>query len=56
MTAKADEERKRRPNYRPIIDHDGLPRQRSSNQVFILDYLLTVLYNMKETHITLGSF
>ncbi|CAN6969048.1 unnamed protein product [Brassica oleracea var. botrytis] len=32
MTAKADEERKRRPNYRPIIDHDGLPRQRSSNQ------------------------
>ena len=34
MTAKADEERKGRPNYRPIIDHDGLPRQRSSNQVY----------------------
>ncbi|KAF2580092.1 hypothetical protein F2Q68_00002604 [Brassica cretica] len=33
MTAKADEERKGRPNYRPIIDHDGLPRQRSSNQI-----------------------
>ncbi|CAH8387395.1 unnamed protein product [Eruca vesicaria subsp. sativa] len=32
MTAKADEERKGRPSYRPIIDHDGLPRQRSSNQ------------------------
>ncbi|CAH2055133.1 unnamed protein product [Thlaspi arvense] len=32
MTVKADEERKRRPSYRPIIDHDGLPRQRSSNQ------------------------
>ncbi|KAJ0249751.1 U11/U12 small nuclear ribonucleoprotein 48 kDa protein [Hirschfeldia incana] len=32
MTAKAEEERKARPNYRPIIDHDGLPRQRSSNQ------------------------
>ncbi|KAH0933816.1 hypothetical protein HID58_010933 [Brassica napus] len=32
MTAKANEERKGRPNYRPIIDHDGLPRQRSSNQ------------------------
>ncbi|CAH8388271.1 unnamed protein product [Eruca vesicaria subsp. sativa] len=32
ITAKADEERKGRPNYRPIIDHDGLPRQRSSNQ------------------------
>lgn len=33
LTAKADEERKRRSSYRPIIDHDGLPRQRSSNQV-----------------------
>ena len=33
MTAKADEERTGRPNYRPIIDHDGLPRQRLSNQV-----------------------
>ncbi|KAF8058284.1 hypothetical protein N665_1248s0005 [Sinapis alba] len=32
MTAKAVEERKGRPNYRPIIDHDGLPRQRLSNQ------------------------
>ncbi|KAL1211581.1 U11/U12 small nuclear ribonucleoprotein 48 kDa protein [Cardamine amara subsp. amara] len=32
LTAKADEERKRRSSYRPIIDHDGLPRQRSSNQ------------------------
>ncbi|KAG2316226.1 hypothetical protein Bca4012_067035 [Brassica carinata] len=32
MTAKADEERKARPNYRPIIDHDGLPRQRLSDQ------------------------
>lgn len=28
----ADEERKRRPNYRPIIEHDGLHRQRSSYQ------------------------
>lgn len=33
MTARADEERKRRPSYRAIIDHDGLPRQRSSNEV-----------------------
>ncbi|XP_010412782.1 PREDICTED: U11/U12 small nuclear ribonucleoprotein 48 kDa protein-like [Camelina sativa] len=32
MTAKAEEERKRRSSYQPIIDHDGLPRQRSSNQ------------------------
>ena len=35
MSQKADEERKRRPNYRPIIEHDGLPRQRSSYQVLI---------------------
>jgi len=33
MTAKADEERNRRCSYRPIIDHDGRPRQRSLNQV-----------------------
>lgn len=33
MTAKADEERKRRPSYRAIIEHDGLPRQPSSNEV-----------------------
>jgi U11/U12 small nuclear ribonucleoprotein SNRNP48 len=32
MTAKADEERNRRCSYRPIIDHDGRPRQRSLNQ------------------------
>ncbi|CAN8269857.1 unnamed protein product [Cochlearia groenlandica] len=32
MTAKADEERRGRLSYKPIIDHDGLPRQRSSNQ------------------------
>jgi hypothetical protein len=35
VSQKADEERKRRPNYRPIIEHDGLPRQRSSYQVLI---------------------
>ncbi|KAF5749202.1 U11/U12 small nuclear ribonucleoprotein 48 kDa protein isoform X1 [Tripterygium wilfordii] len=32
VSSKADEERKKRSDYRPIIDHDGLPRQRSSNQ------------------------
>ncbi|XP_018487402.1 U11/U12 small nuclear ribonucleoprotein 48 kDa protein isoform X2 [Raphanus sativus] len=32
LTAKAVEERKGRPSYRPIIDHDGLPRQRLSNE------------------------
>ncbi|CAN7003133.1 unnamed protein product [Brassica rapa subsp. trilocularis] len=32
MTAQAVEERKERPSYRPIIDHDGLPRHRLSNQ------------------------
>ncbi|KAJ4892853.1 U11/U12 small nuclear ribonucleoprotein 48 kDa protein [Raphanus sativus] len=36
LDAKADEERKGRPSYRPIIDHDGLPRQRLSNQVLSL--------------------
>ncbi|KAE8664707.1 Detected protein of unknown function [Hibiscus syriacus] len=29
---RADVERKKRPNYRPIIDHDGLPRLASSNE------------------------
>ncbi|KAH6838099.1 hypothetical protein C2S53_001190 [Perilla frutescens var. hirtella] len=28
----ADEERQKRPDYRPVIDHDGFLRQRSSNQ------------------------
>lgn len=32
LSSQADEERKKRPNYRPIIEHDGLPRQQSSNQ------------------------
>ncbi|KAE8713280.1 Detected protein of unknown function [Hibiscus syriacus] len=32
VSEKADVERKKRPNYRPIIDHDGLPRQASSNE------------------------
>ncbi|GAV69731.1 zf-U11-48K domain-containing protein [Cephalotus follicularis] len=32
FSKRADEERKKRPNYRPIIEHDGLPRQHSSNQ------------------------
>lgn len=35
ITKKADEERENRPDYKPIIDHDGLPRQWSSNQVTI---------------------
>lgn len=34
ITKKADEEREKRPDYKPIIDHDGLPRQWSSNQVY----------------------
>lgn len=29
----ADEERQKRPDYRPIIEHDGFLWQRSSNQV-----------------------
>lgn len=31
LCSRADEERKKRSNYRPIIEHDGLPRQQSSN-------------------------
>ncbi|KAF8017635.1 hypothetical protein BT93_H2739 [Corymbia citriodora subsp. variegata] len=32
ITKKANEEREKHPDYKPIIDHDGLPRQWSSNQ------------------------
>ncbi|KAK8651084.1 hypothetical protein V6N13_140699 [Hibiscus sabdariffa] len=32
VSERADAERKKRPDYRPIIDHDGLPRQASSNE------------------------
>ncbi|XP_022746661.1 U11/U12 small nuclear ribonucleoprotein 48 kDa protein [Durio zibethinus] len=32
VSERADAERKKLPNYRPIIDHDGLPRQASSNE------------------------
>ncbi|KAI9078391.1 hypothetical protein K1719_039610 [Acacia pycnantha] len=31
LTEKANEERKKRPDYRALIDYDGLPRQQSSN-------------------------
>ncbi|XP_008218377.1 PREDICTED: U11/U12 small nuclear ribonucleoprotein 48 kDa protein isoform X1 [Prunus mume] len=32
VSQRADEKRKNRGQYRPIIDHDGLPRQQSCNQ------------------------
>ncbi|XP_031284003.1 U11/U12 small nuclear ribonucleoprotein 48 kDa protein-like [Pistacia vera] len=32
VTNRADEERKKRPYYRPLIEHDGLPKKPSSNQ------------------------
>ncbi|KAL2325292.1 hypothetical protein Fmac_024350 [Flemingia macrophylla] len=32
LSEKANEERAKRPDYRPLIDHDGLHRQQSSNQ------------------------
>ncbi|GLT87352.1 hypothetical protein SLE2022_054400 [Rubroshorea leprosula] len=32
LSERANEERKKRSNYRPIIEHDGLPRQPSANQ------------------------
>ncbi|KAJ0103170.1 hypothetical protein Patl1_05600 [Pistacia atlantica] len=33
VSNRADEERKKRPSYRPIIEHDVLPKKQSSNQV-----------------------
>ncbi|KAM7251359.1 hypothetical protein ACFE04_023242 [Oxalis oulophora] len=33
MSKRAYEERKNRSNYKPIIDHDGLPRKHLGNQV-----------------------
>lgn len=53
LTAKAVEERKGRPSYRPIIDHDGLPRQRLSNEV---NTKLSTNCYINETNITLGNF
>ena len=38
LSQRAYEERKRRPNYRPILEHDGL-RQQSFRQVFIALYI-----------------
>ncbi|KAM6577225.1 hypothetical protein CsatB_029062 [Cannabis sativa] len=32
VSQRADEERKKRPMYRPIIEHDGLPRVKISNE------------------------
>ena len=36
LTARADEERKNNPNYKPILEHDGLLWQRSRNQVLLI--------------------
>lgn len=33
MSKIADEERQKRPDYRPVIEYDGFLRHRSSNQV-----------------------
>jgi U11/U12 small nuclear ribonucleoprotein SNRNP48 len=30
---RADDERSKRPQYKAIIEHDGLPRKQLSNQV-----------------------
>ena len=38
LSQRAYEERKSRPNYRPILEHDGL-RQQSFRQVFIALYI-----------------
>lgn len=36
VTERANEERKKRPDYKPIIDYDGLPRHQSSNMVILI--------------------
>lgn len=33
VSKRSDEERKKRSNYKAIIEHDGLPSRQSSNQV-----------------------
>lgn len=35
LSKRAEEERTKRSNYRRIIEHDGVPRQQPSMQVFI---------------------
>lgn len=42
VSNRANEERKNRPQYRPIIDHDGLPRQQSYSQVTTNNIINTV--------------
>lgn len=49
VSQRANEERKRRPHYRPIIEHDGLPRQLSSTQVPATLFLL--FYVNQQKHI-----
>lgn len=36
LSGKANEERAKRPDYRAIIDHDGVHRPQSSNQVLLI--------------------
>lgn len=40
MSQRADEERKKRPQYRPIIEHDGLPRLKLSNEVLTHNFMV----------------
>lgn len=42
VSNRADEERKKRPYYKPIIEHDGLPKKPPSNQVF--SFLIYLMY------------
>lgn len=36
LSEKANEERTKRPDYRPLIDHDSIHLPQSSNQVFLI--------------------
>jgi hypothetical protein len=44
ITKMADEERKKRPDYRPIIEHDGVLWHRGDNQVGSVRFLIVRLF------------
>ncbi|RVW31368.1 hypothetical protein CK203_114183 [Vitis vinifera] len=51
LTARADEERKNNPNYKPILEHDGLLWQRSRNQHLTIHNFWGMSMNLKTSSI-----
>ncbi|XP_031267834.1 U11/U12 small nuclear ribonucleoprotein 48 kDa protein-like isoform X2 [Pistacia vera] len=57
VSNRANEERKKRPSYRPIIEHDVLPKKQSSNQEQVrirrkrIYWLKKEITNAEECHI-----